>query len=78
MVNVQHGPYKGGKNKQRIKESAEFYAMTATNEDFQNLLDLMLADRCLEDTDEGDETLPHDKSDIPSLNCVTTLPPYVT
>lgn len=77
MINTQHGPYKNAKNKQRILESAEYYALNSSPDDFANLQDCMCADNGVEDVEDCD-LIPKDPSDIQSLKCVTTLPPFVT
>ena len=79
MNNCSHGPYRSGRNKQVLEESARNLAQKLTDSDFQELLDNMSSDRGYnDDQEEDDPNLPTDPHEIPSLSCIKNLPEFVS
>lgn len=77
LSNAAHGPYGSGRNQQSIQEAASSLSKSLSTEEFEELVDAMLRDRNLHETDDYDiPGIPTEPADIPELDCVRRLPVY--
>ena len=74
MSNLAHGPFKSGRNQQSLQESARHLAATMSQESFEDLQDLMAADRGV---DVDNENIPQEPHQIPDHPAITKLPVFV-
>ena len=79
IANVGSGPFGSGRNKQSMQEAAEELSQSMSSDEFDNLLDMMIQDRCLQCDDGCDhESLPTTPGDIPKLPIVANHMTFAT
>lgn len=79
LSNCSHGPFRSGRNLQTLQEASHSFAakLRSSDELFDGLVELMLSDRRLFDTDfvQPDE-IPESADDIPGLHCINHFPVF--